>query len=179
MKPYASLIGRLLPSFACAGALLLAAGCTTPAQRHDEFSTDQPSTLALDEVLERQAMKGAAADATLNSSHFDGSALNERGRQKLNAVIQMSSGPATVYVDVADGAPDRIGSVTRYLKEAGASSQSIKIEAGPNPSNGVAAIEGLSRMKKVESSAKEGGSPQMVGAGTSNRANPSPTQVEK
>jgi hypothetical protein len=169
MNAHSSLIGRAIASLACAGALILISGCE-PAQRHDEFSTDQQNTLSVDEVLERQATAGAAADATLNSSHFDGAALNELGRTKLNAIIQKNGAPATVYVNVADGAPDRIGAVTRYLKDAGASAQNIKVEAGPNPNATVLASEGIKRMQKTESSEKDSRNEKIIGVGVTSGA---------
>jgi hypothetical protein len=157
-------------ALACAGALFVLSGCMTPAQTHDEFSTDQQNTLSIDEVMERQAMAGAAADATLNSSHFDGSSLNELGRTKLNAIVQKNNGPATVYVNVADGAPARVDAVTRYLKDTGATGQNIKVAAGPNPDATMSATEGLSRMQKTESSEKDQRNERVIGVGVSNGA---------
>jgi hypothetical protein len=178
MNAHTRLIGRTFRSLACGGALFLIAGCMEPAQRHDEFMSDQQETLSVDEVLERQAMAGAAADGTLNSSHFDGSGLNELGRTKLNAIIQHGNGPATVYVDVADAAPARVDAVTRYLKDAGASSNSIKVESGPNPKTTVAAVEGLKRMEKTESSEKDSRNERIIGVGVSNGTG-SATEISK
>jgi hypothetical protein len=181
MNAHALCVGRCtIGLLACAGALLLVSGCVEPAQRHDEFAVDTQETLSIDEVMERQATAGAIADATLNNSHFDGNMLNERGRMKLNAMVQKQGGPSTVYVDVADNAPARIDAVTKYLKDAGASSQNLKVEAGPNPNNTVAAVEGLSRMKKTESSAQENGGGRSMGmteSGTGSSATPSGTSV--
>ena len=178
MNAQSSLFGRTVGSLACAGALFLMTGCAEPAQRHDQFATDEQDTLAVDEVLERQAMAGAASDATLNSSHFDGTALNELGRTKLNAIVQRNNGPATVYVDVSDTAPARVDAVTRYLKDAGASSQNIKVEAGPNPKTTVAAVEGLKRMEKTESSEKDTRNERIIGVGVSNGTG-SATEISK
>jgi hypothetical protein len=171
-------IGRTIASSIFAASLVLSTGCMEPAQRHDEFESDMQETLSVDEVLERQAMAGAAADATLNSSHFEGSALNELGRTKLNAIIQRNNGPATVYVDVADTAPARVTSVTQYLKDAGASSQNFKVEAGPNPKTTVAAVEGLKRMQKTESSEKDERNERIIGVGVSNGSG-SMTEINK
>jgi len=173
-----TLIGRTFRSLACAGALFVMAGCQESVQHHDEFSTDQQETLSVDEVMERQAMAGAASDATLNSTHFDGTGLNELGRTKLNAIIQRGNGPATVYVNVADAAPARVDAVTRYLKDAGASSQNIKVESGPNPDTRVAAVEGLKRMNKTESSEKDSRNERIIGVGVSNGTG-SATEISK
>ena len=169
----------VLAAFACTGALLVMTGCMEPAERHDEFSSETQNTLAVDEVLERQAMAGAAADGTLNSSHFDGNNLNELGRTKLNAIVQRGNGPATVYVNVGDNAPARIDAVTRYLKDAGASSQNIKVEAGANPQNTVAAVEGLKRMQKTESSEKDSRNERIIGVGVTNGGSGSMTEINK
>jgi hypothetical protein len=54
-------IGRTIASSIFAASLVVMSGCMDPAQRHDEFTTDMQETLSVDEVLERQAMAGAAA----------------------------------------------------------------------------------------------------------------------
>ena len=69
MNASTRLVGRKIGAFACVGALLVLSGCMTPAQTHDEFTTDQQSTLSVDEVMERQAMAGAAA--TREASDWD------------------------------------------------------------------------------------------------------------
>jgi hypothetical protein len=153
---YASKTGKVIGAVGAGALLLLAIGCMTPQQRHDEFMTDQQETLPVDEMMERQATAGAAQDATLNSSHFDGNTLNELGRTKLNAIVQQT-GPSTVYVNVTDNGPERIAAVTKYLKDAGATSDNIKVESGPNPKTKVAAVEGLKRMQKTESVEEEKG----------------------
>ncbi len=179
MNASTRLVGRKIGAFACVGALLVLSGCMTPAQTHDEFTTDQQSTLSVDEVMERQAMAGAAADATLNSSHFEGNSLNELGRTKLNAIVQKSNGPATVYVNVDDGAAARVDAVTKYLKDAGATGQNIKVAAGPNPNATMAATEGLSRMQKTESSEKDERNERIIGVGITPNGSTTETPMNK
>lgn len=179
MNASTRLVGRTLGTLACAGALLLVSGCMTPSERHDEFATDQQSTLSVDEVMERQATAGAAADATLNSSHFDGNSLNELGRTKLNAIVQRSNGPATVYVNVADGGAARVDAVTKYLKDTGATGQNIKVAAGPNPNATMAATEGLSRMQKTESTEKDERNERIIGVGITPNGSTSETPMSK
>jgi hypothetical protein len=142
---------------------LSVAGCTKHCASTDSFfrASDEPSAVV--RTLDIQAENGARADATLYGVHFDGSELNELGKQKLAVMFASGKPLAAVYVDSPGKMQDlRLQSVREYLKSAEHQLHPSSVIAGPNPDTLHRSAGALKALAKTEGTA-----PQSAPASTS------------
>jgi hypothetical protein len=141
--------------------LFLLAGCQqqTPVNHSEDFAADdQPK--AIDRLMDAQAARGAAVDATLYADHFDGSQLNSLGTAKLDLMLKDGGSlPISVWMAVPedDKMQMRRLAVAAYLKEKGVPLDQIRFAAGPNPDTGSPAAKGLKDLDKLESDSTDSG----------------------
>lgn len=120
----------------------LAAGCSssTPTADHwqDSFFRHADQVSPARRVLDKQAAAGAFADATLRAAHFDGTALSDLGKSKLDAMIDGADGrPITVFVDIGSSAVLATSlqpAIETHLISRGVAAERITIRTGANPS---------------------------------------------
>ena len=153
-------------------ALLVIAGCHSSSQPpllHGEHFVPDDQPHAVDNVAAAQAARGARADATLYSSHFNDAGLNSTGREKLELMLEDEdpAQPLVVYLDLpagADLAPAH-QAVTEYLKARGLPENQIKLVDGPNRKTlhpSADALTGLANLQQTQST----GAPQSTAIGT-------------
>ncbi len=119
--------------------------CSCPEPEHTEheqdlafFSEERDRTPAVKSILARQMDNGAAADGLLRTAHFDGTALNSLGTDKLDAMIRgtREGQPVSVYLDLPEN-DERLAAceeaVVAYLAAKGIEEDRILVQAGDNP----------------------------------------------
>lgn len=137
-----------------AGAILT--GCKSTmdqAQLNKQFQPDDEPR-AVNNYFNEQTAIASREDAMLYPCHFTAGKLNSLGRAKL---AMMTGGPeggkSTIYLNVPqdEGFSAEQSSVTDYLAKRGLATTSYTLLAGPNPSGGAPAGEGLAGLSKQES----------------------------
>jgi len=157
--------------FLATAALLAVAGCQSasrPPLLHGEHFVPDDQPHSVDNVAAAQAARGARADATLYSCHFNDAGLNSTGRQKLELMLEDEdpAQPLVVYLDLpagADLAPAH-QMVTDYLKARGLPENQIKLVDGPNPRTlhpSADALTGLANLQQTQGA----GAPQCTAIG--------------
>ena len=152
----------LLKSIQFVAAAILFSGCaqTAPVEHSEAFAPDdQPR--AINRLMDAQAARGAASDATLFTCHFTGANLNSLGTSKLDLMLADSStGTMKVWMAVADDdlAQARRMSVGDYLKNHGVPLEQIQFGQGANPDTDHSALKGLSDLPKTDSDSGSTGS---------------------
>ena len=137
-----------------AGALLIVAGCNSQSQQPYEsantFFAEENEARLPRQVAEQQATIGAQADPTLYACHFDGTALNDLGRTKLDMIL--AQGGPTVYVDTPrDSAQAHRAAVNAYLSASKVADGSVAIETGAvAPGSSHPAGPSMQRLIKTE-----------------------------
>jgi hypothetical protein len=122
------------------------------------------------QFAEAMAASGARSDGTLSRYHFDGSALNSLGEEKLALMLKDGAAPAplTVYLNVGQKdaeASQREASVVNFLKDKGLGERQIAVVYGYNPAAWSPAAGPLSKMKKTETGDAGGQGDYGSGAG--------------
>lgn len=141
-------------------AMFLAGALNAGCSRHvvgeqDDFMHESLGDNAR-AVLHAQASRGAVRDGTLYPMHFDGRKLNSLGKQKLGLMLERreQDAPLEVYLDLepADAtARARVDAVSEYLKEHNLAASEFTVEVAANPDTYHPAADGLTRMRKTES----------------------------
>ncbi len=114
-----------------------------------------------------QAAAGAQADASLSSEHFTGGKLNTLGQAKLQMMMQGGVQPAVVYLGALDDATVNVrrAAIDNWLKESGSGTDALVVKSGYNPRSSTPAMEGISRLKRTESTGEQRGPDQTSTAG--------------
>jgi uncharacterized membrane protein YgcG len=148
--------------------LIVLAGCRqqAPVNHSEDFtSDDQPK--AIDRLLDAQAARGAASDATLYDVHFDGAQLNSLGTAKLDLMVKDGGAlPLAVWMAVSedDKMQMRRLAVAAYLKDKGVALDQVRFAIGPNPATGSPAAQGLKDLDKLDSSSNDAANASASGA---------------
>jgi hypothetical protein len=140
--------------------LFILTGCQQAPVNHSEDFAADDKPKAMDRLLDSQAARGAAVDATLYADHFDGSQLNSLGTAKLDMMLKDGGSlPMSVWMAVPedDKMQMRRLAVAAYLKEKGVALDQIRFAAGPNPDTGSPAGKGLKDLDKLESNGSDSG----------------------
>lgn len=134
-------------------AFALLAGCNqSKTDPTEAFFADEGSSSRLKALLDAEAQRGAAADATLYDAHFTGMTLNALGLAKLDAIVGSAHAPLTVYVDAAGPvAMARQRAVADYLRNGGNALYEYHVEIGVDPRSTHPVADDLARMPKTES----------------------------
>jgi hypothetical protein len=128
---------------AAAALLATASGCSTEKTDaaqvvHGEEFVPYDAERPVYQFSTMQAANSARADATLRAYHFDGTALNSLGEERLDLILRNGDTPTplTVYLDLpADDSRTqrRHNVVTAFLTDRGLSADQIVLKSGPNP----------------------------------------------
>lgn len=126
---------------------------------------DETQVRSIDRIMAAQASAGAAQDATLLPSHFDGEHLNSLGTGKLYLMVQghgAGSQPMVVYLDMPEGsvAQARRSAVEKHLKDTAPELAKVQVQLGANPAGGAYAAPIIARQNKTESTADQRDQPQ-------------------
>jgi len=162
---------------AAAAMLLIGTGCAQPDNSGmNEFFPEREAQ-AVRDFADAQAASGARADATLQSTHFDGGKLNSLGEAKLDLMLKDddSTDNMVVYMNLNANDPqlkNRQDAVKAYLEDRGVAQDHIELKAGPNPNVTSLTAEHMANMKKTESGGENSSfsgsaNPANAGYGTS------------
>jgi hypothetical protein len=136
-------------------------GCGTDGSYSKDFFPPTDGNRRVDQIVNAQADKGAAEDATLQSYHFDGKKLNSLGCEKLDRMIpDDADADITVYVNLTDSdiSSARKTDVIAYLGEWGIASSHVKVVAGENPDNSTPSEEQILNLTKADTGEAGGSS---------------------
>lgn len=150
----------------CAIALP-AAGCNSSKYDKNAYDFD-PERSRTRAILNAQYAKGAAEDAALSPHHFEGTALNGLGRDKIDWILAYGKrqGRLIVHVDIvgsdAAAAEPMLQSVRDYLSASGVPVTSDTVVLGPSPrtSNASDTIAGVKRLEQRDRAPSGAGSPE-------------------
>lgn len=149
-----------------AAIALTAGGCNS--SRYDKNAYDfDPERSRTRAILDAQYAKGAAQDAALSPHHFEGTALNGLGRDKIDWIMAYGKrqGRLVVHVDIvgadATSAEPMLQSVRDYLTASGVTVTGDMVVLGPSPrtSNASDTIAGVRRLEQRDN-APDAGSPE-------------------
>jgi len=139
---------KYLNAFIFTGTLL-AVGCSKQEKPkwsvNDHFRPDDEPR-SVDAIWRQQTANAARADGTLYTQHFTGASLNSLGKQKINSAFYgPDAGKVALFIDVPKDAEygPREQSVVDYLTEKKLAGEAYSVTAGPNPTGGTPAGQGL------------------------------------
>jgi hypothetical protein len=151
-----------LPLFTVIAVLLLLGltGCAKdqkPMKSVNDHFIDDEQPRSVNAFFNQQHANAARQDGMLYPAHFDGTALNSLGRQKLDLMFAGAErGMVQVYLKVAkDNAyRDREAAVNSYLTSKNIKSEEYALNFGDNPGVGASASDGLKGIEKQEAFAE-------------------------